>query len=410
MRKLFVWSAFLLALCLAVPVLGQAEFQFETFDDFMAYIERIAAADASAGQALVDELWTYLLETDQQPFVRQHMVAFMYRGAALSVEWVGDIVGWEADYALPGAPVGQTDLWLLTVELLPNARIEYKIIINGLDEWILDPANPHVVASGLSPNSELRMPLYAVTLVTSARDEVTPGTVTDLQVFDSANMGYEIGYWVYTPVGYETLDNLPVIYFLDGNDFIDPDLGGAVPALDNMIFDGWIDPVIAVFISARDPNNPNRETNNRRESEFLANDLYAAFVAEELVPFIDQQYDTNPAARVLVGVSYGGLCAAYIGVVYPELWAGIAPLSPSLWAAPQIEMLYLEAPLLPRRYFIGHGYPDWDLVVTQDGLDLLASKGVYVMYYTTVEGHSWATWRGMMDEMLAFFFGRSLSG
>ena len=56
----------------------------------------------------------------------------------------------------------------------------------------------------------------------------------------------------------------------------------------------------------------------RREVE--TNPDYAAFIAEELVPLIDSTYKTAPTPdrRAILGVSYGGVNAAYCGLVYPE--------------------------------------------------------------------------------------------
>ena len=144
--------------------------------------------------------------------------------------------------------------------------------------------------------------------------------------------------------------------------------------------------------------------------EFLENQDYARFIAEELVPTIDAAYRTkaSPQARLITGVSYGGLAAAYIGALYPTVFQMVAPFSPSLWASKQTRTIYQKAEMLPARYFIGVGYPKWDNFVTQDILDLFTQKHVNVFYLCSIEGHNWGTWRGMLDEMLEYFWGTRL--
>ena len=89
-----------------------------------------------------------------------------------------------------------------------------------------------------------------------------------------------MNYSAYTPFGYDDMQNLPVIYVTDGQEYARDDLGSMVIVLDNLIADGAIEPLIAVFIDPRDPETGR----NRRESEFLANEAYDRFLMGEYEP------------------------------------------------------------------------------------------------------------------------------
>lgn len=255
-----------------------------TVEDFQRRIAEIEQADTSQAQGLADSLWQALTAQGRAPLVFGERVFFLYKGAANSVTWRGDFTGWESGPGVEGKRIGGSDLWMAETTLPVDARANYKIVLDGQD-WILDPANPRVQPGGLGDNNILAMPEFAVTTDTARRNDVAPGTLSDDLTIESTNLGYAVNYRVYTPANYDDLSGLPVVYVTDGNDWVYEPYGAMAVALDNLIADGRIEPVMAVFIDAREPGNPE---NNRREQEFLDHfDPYARFVAEELVPAID---------------------------------------------------------------------------------------------------------------------------
>jgi enterochelin esterase family protein len=179
---------------------------------------------------------------------------------------------------------------------------------------------------GSGPVSELRMPDYVPPEITIPRDDIQHGTLGDDITVFSDSLGYHVNYRVYTPFGYEDMQNLPVIYVTDGQDYAHDDLGAMVIVLDNLIADGAIEPVIAVFIDSRDPETGK----NRREREFTANEYHDTFLTTELVPAIDAAYRTSlsPDARAILGSSNGGLHSAYVGLKHSDVFHLIAMQSP----------------------------------------------------------------------------------
>jgi len=59
-------------------------------------------------------------------------------------------------------------------------------------------------------------------------------------------------------------------------------------------------------------------------------DAFLAFLADELIPWVDQRYRVAPM-RVLVGHSLGGLFALYALAGRPELFAGYVIMEPATW-------------------------------------------------------------------------------
>lgn len=361
----------------------------------------IRNAEPAQAELMALNLYGELAGAGRIPLVLDGAVVFLYYGNAETVEWRGDFNGWQRSAESEGHRVGSTNLWSLTSNFPADARVEYKIVLND-EDWIFDPVNARLAVNG-NLNSELRMPEYAVSDFTEYRQGIDHGQMGETRLVESQALGYPVAIEVYLPHDYDQLASLPVLYVLDGNDFTDPDMGRLPNALDNLIADGRIEPVIAVFIGARDPADPSF---NRREQEFLENPLYAQFVARELVPLIDSAYATEPTRRHLFGLSYGGLGAAYIAVNYPDVFRDLTFLSPALWAQKTtVETFYALATPLNWNAFVYWGYPDWDQGDQTSMVDALTAAGVTATGLTTNEGHSWPTWRGVLDEVLEYFYG-----
>jgi enterochelin esterase family protein len=232
---------------------------------------------------------------------------------------------------------------------------------------------------------------------------VAPGQLSEPLVIRTRALGYDVQYQVYTPAGYETLQDLPVVYATDGQDYAHPDMGALPAVLDNLIVGGVIRPVMAVFIDMRDPLTGG----NRRETLLVANDRFQQFLVDELVPAIDQAYRTQaaPDGRVILGTSLGGLHAAYSGLHHSDVFGMAAIYSPYFRAWPAVMAGYTRAERLPLKVFMMQGTYDFDVENTRQLHNALQEKGYPVLFLETADGHFWGNWRGVMDDMLRFFFG-----
>lgn len=374
-----------------------------SFQAFQSELKAIAAtSDASARKTQLDALWSKLRSAGQVPFAHGNQYAMLYRGEADRVSFAGDHTNWQPSATatrLPG-----TDLWVHEGTLPADARIDYKIVVNGRD-WRLDTANPLLMWSGFGPNSELRMPEYKYPRETIRRPGVGRGQLRGDTRLASTNLGYDLQYRVYTPAGYDEqqLADLPVVYVADGHEYAADHVGSMIAVLDNMIDAGALRPTIAVFIDPRDPNNP---ANNRRIAEYNMNPKFAAFVADELVPAIDRAYRTSAGAegRVILGTSMGGLNAAFLGATRSDVFHRIGIQSPAFKVNPNIYKLYDQPPAAPLKIFMTAGtINDGDGGTAMSAI--LAKQGYDFTFTQANEGHSWGNWRARLADLLTNLLG-----
>jgi hypothetical protein len=107
----------------------------------------------------VNAFWKALVEHEQVPFVLEEQVAFLYRGRARTVRWIGDFADWQRGPPLQGQQVGKSDLWVAYATFPSNARLEYRIVVDD-KEAIPDPANPLQPWGGFGPNSVVDDTVY----------------------------------------------------------------------------------------------------------------------------------------------------------------------------------------------------------------------------------------------------------
>jgi predicted alpha/beta superfamily hydrolase len=83
-------------------------------------------------------------------------------------------------------------------------------------------------------------------------------------------------------------------------------------------------------------------------------DTFRAFIAEEVVPFVEATYPAT-SDRTFVGHSYGGLFGTYVLLTTPDLFKRYVIVSPSLWFADAL-MLKVEKRQSAARAIEAHAY------------------------------------------------------
>ena len=147
---------------------------------------------------------------------------------------------------------------------------------------------------------------------------------------------------IYLPPGYDdSKKKYPVLYMQDGQNLFDDQTSfagewGVDEMLDTAIFRQCI--VVGI-----DHGGPLRLKEYSPFDFSLQKDsgtqtkgegkLYAAFLAKQLKPYIDQRFRTLASVKntFVAGSSMGGLIALYTILDYPKVFGGAAVLSPSVW-------------------------------------------------------------------------------
>ena len=228
---------------------------------------------------------------------------------------------------------------------------------------------------------------------------------------------------VYLPPQYlsEPDRRFPVFYLHDGQNLIDPRLS-YVPGntwridetADLLAESGEIEPVILVGI-ANTGLGRLAEYTHARDYKMGGGDgrKYGRLITDELKPFIDNTYRTQPNHTAIGGSSLGGLISLYLGLENRSVFSKIAVLSPSLWWNHKsiFSIVNEAAPTPPLKIYLDMGTNEgprhlrdadqlFKLLKTRgwkDGVDLS---------YTRAEGgtHSETAWAHRFPDVLRFLF------
>ena len=381
-----------------------AQLLAQPYDEFQKNLKSLysaASSPSSVEQALND-----LQAKDQIPIRQNDSVAFVYFGKANSVDWMGDFNGWGYDKSFKngGKKIPGSDLWVLKASFPPDARLDYKIVLDK-QNWILDPLNPHHQWSGVgggSPNSELRMPAYSDEQIQTQRQNVPHGRLDQDILYSSKLLGYQLTYSVYQPATAKD-GKLPVVYVTDGYEYLHPQLGNMPTVLDNLIADNKIVPIIAVFIDHREPAN---RTNNRRMQELVMNKNYLDFFVNEFIPNIESRYPVANQAeqRAILGSSVGGLNATYFAFSRPDVFGNVGIQSPSFWTRPQIYSLCDNPDGSKLKISMTTGLINDASEGGRKMIGILENNSCTYQYREVNQGHSWGNWKYLLDDILVDFF------
>ncbi len=236
----------------------------------------------------------------RSPIIWGRKAIFFFRGQDQKVNIAGDFTSWKPSTAV-FEKVPNADLRCFQQEYAPTARVEYKLIVDG--NWITDPLNPNKIDNGVGgENSYFTMPDYKPSEWAKEVKGLEPSLETiEIQ---SRALGENRKVSVFADIVTETERyDQPVLYLEDGGDYVKR--GKALEVWSNLVAAKKLSPFIIVFLDPKD-----------RMKEYWANDKWADFVANEVVPEIDKRYHTiaNREGRALLGASLGGITSFWIGL------------------------------------------------------------------------------------------------
>jgi predicted alpha/beta superfamily hydrolase len=224
---------------------------------------------------------------------------------------------------------------------------------------------------------------------------------------------------VWLPPNYEeeTDRRYPVLYVHDGQNLFDPATAFAGvdwqldETADSLIRANKIDPMIIVGMA----NTPARldEYSPRKGRD------YAAFLIDEVKPFVDRAYRTLPQRQhtAVMGSSLGGLISFYLAWWHPEVFSMTGCISASwMWEnGAAFQMVENDAvPTPDLEIYLDHGSEgdegrqSW---VYRSMRDALMSRGFKLgrnlaYYFGLGDEHNEAAWGRRVWRPLVFFFGR----
>lgn len=244
---------------------------------------------------------------------------------------------------------------------------------------------------------------------------------------------------VWLPSDYDSTKHYAVLYLHDGQNCFDSATSytrvdwGVDETLIRLRAEKKIPDVIAVGIW----NTPNRygeympqkayemlpkTTRDSMQARYpmakMASDNYLKFIVEELKPFIDSTYSTNPdpTSTAVMGSSMGGLISLYAICEYPSIFGKAACISTHFPAGNGVMIEYLKThlpePQTHKIYFdFGTETLDKDYEPYQQRADSLMAQKGYMLgkHWLTKkfdgDDHSERAWRKRLPIPILFLFG-----
>lgn len=348
-------------------------------------------------------------------FESDSKVVLVYKGKAETVSLLSDITGWTDP--IPFVKLNGIFLFYLNLQLEPDARIQYLLMIDG--NPICDPSNKFKCLHGLGDMSELAMPKYKMHPYLEEFLYGEEGNFEGLKrhILPAGSLPYEHEVFVYLPPKYDYKLKYPAIYFNDGPDYIR--FGLATYSLNRLINDGLIKPCIAVFVT---PPNLHQPAEPNRSTEYGMKDAYVSFFCDELVEFIDSEYPTikMPEKRLVVGASYGGLMSFYISFSRTEIFVNSYSQSGYFsFSSDKMIKFFETSQKKPLKLYFDIGtyeqkvgtdfLPSSELDFTSANRrmrNMLNEKNYDFIYKEYHDGHTWGNWRSGLIDALQYFLGK----
>lgn len=272
------------------------------------------------------------------------------------------------------------------------------------------------------------MALVGVVLLSLGASPAAPGPTGNVTAIAirSAALGRDMPALVFTPASFDPARRYPVLYLFHGRggdetSWMDGHLGQDGVGIDaiaqRLITEGRIRPLI--IVSARIDDSYG--VDSQPSDEGYSHGPYEQYIVDELVPAIEARYPARPdvAGRLIGGLSMGGFAALHAAFRHPDLYGGVAGLSPAVWQGSIADRLWVypdaaardahdplelvrTAPIDGISVFLGAGDRDysWILDATAVLAERLDARGMPVTPVIVRGMHDANTWRQLAPAML----------
>jgi len=256
------------------------------------------------------------------------------------------------------------------------------------------------------------------------------GNIRRHRAFPSKILGNWRDILVYLPRGYGRLSRrrYPVLYLQDGQNIFDAATSfsgvewGVDESAERLMKENLIEPLIVVAVANTGEQRIHEYTPTRGVIDAKAKRKtrgkglarkYGRFLIDELKPYIDRKYRTNPDAEFtgLGGSSLGGLVTLTIGILYPQVFSRLIVMSPSIWWDDFAIYRFVDSieqkPPLKIWLDTGTAEPGWEQA--RELVNRLLEKGWKpqkdLLYMESQGGdHSEAAWATRVEPALRFLF------
>jgi predicted alpha/beta superfamily hydrolase len=197
--------------------------------------------------------------------------------------------------------------------------------------------------------------IACITFLVKAQSHTEPIVLAHVDTVYSDILKEQRPIWVYTPpvdTSYFTKPQYPVLYVLDGDGYF-LSLVTMIRQL-SVINDNTVLPKMIIVGILNTPGNRNRDltpTKSSFDNKSGKGENFAAFLQQELIPYIDKNYATAPY-RTLIGHSLGGLTVINLLLKHTTMFNAYIANEPSMFYD-DATLLKQAAPLLKQSNFKG---------------------------------------------------------
>jgi len=329
---------------------------------------------------------------------------------------------------------GTDGVWSVTIGPLAPDIYTYAFNVDGTSA--LDPQNTNTKLGygSFGPVSVVEVPgdgpqFYDAKPVPHGEVRIRP--------YESKALGFSRTVWIYTPPGYETGKDYPVLYLLHGAGDVESGwvlIGRANLILDNLIAEKKAKPMVIVMPLGHTIQSfwtgPAKALPNEMAAAYAKGGLDAVLFAlmsgdgkgglspfakdllDDVLPMVEKSYKVSkrPEDRAIAGLSMGGGQTVNIAFNRPDLFKYVAVMSGAVTGkADQIYSKFLsnaeQANKQFKLFWFGVGKDD---TLTGPGdrefAQMLAKYGITHTARVTEGRHEWTVWRQHLNEIAPLLF------
>jgi enterochelin esterase-like enzyme len=329
---------------------------------------------------------------------------------------------------------GPDGVWSVTIGPLAPDIYTYAFNVDGASA--LDPQNTNTKLGfgSFGPVSVVEVPGDGPQFYDS---RPVPHGEVRMRPYESKTLGFARTVWIYTPPGYDTGKDYPVLYLLHGAGDVESGwvlIGRANLILDNLIAEKKARPMVVVMPLGHTIQSfwtgPAKALPNEMTAAFakggldavlfalMAGDgrgglsLFAKDLLDDVMPLVERSYKVSkkPEDRAIAGLSMGGGQTVNIAFNRPDLFRYVAVMSGAVTGkADQIYSKFLGNPDQANKQFklFWFGVGKDDTLTGPGDRDFEQMLTKYKVNHTArvTEGrHEWTVWRHHLNEIAPLLF------
>jgi len=325
-----------------------------------------------------------LARTAGNPVIENDTATFLWQGKT-PVLFMDDTHNWdEAPQKMVRASPG---LWLITLQLPPDAYLEYAFLDPKTGQRVEDPLNPNKVWNGINAwNHSFYMPRGGPTELTRPAARSDRGTVTRhmCPTGDHAAAARRAVHLYQPPVSHP----VPLVVVYDGVDYLKRAKLNAIA--DNLIAGKRVRPFAMALV---------QNGGAARVLEYSCADATLDFIFDQVIPLAQEHLTLTPPGGEpygILGASMGGLMALYTGLRLPKIFGKVLSQSgaffiPELHSVIGDLVRFMPPPDI--RIWMDVGKLEYLLEGNREMCALLKERKYHLTYREYSGGHNFTSWR-----------------